>query len=77
MVGTDEISISFRDFVQKVDTAAIAGEIKRLKGFLIGVDKKLNNEKFIANANPEVIAKEEQKKADTISKIDSLEKQLD
>ncbi len=76
LVGTDEVSISFKDFVQKVDTAAIAGEVKRLKGFLIGIDKKLGNEKFIANAKPEVIAKEEQKKADTLSKIVSLEKQL-
>lgn len=76
LVSTDEVSISFKDFVQKVDKAAIAGELKRLKGFLFGIDKKLSNEKFIANAKPEVIAKEEQKKADTLSKIDSLEKQL-
>lgn len=76
LVSTDEIAISFKNFVQKVDTAAIEVEIKRLKGFLIGIDKKLSNEKFIANAKPEVIAKEEQKKADTLSKIESLEKQL-
>lgn len=76
LVGTDEASISFKDFVQKVDTEAISKEIKRLQGMLIGIDKKLGNEKFIANAKPEVIAKEEQKKADTLSKIESLENQL-
>ncbi len=76
LVGTDEITIGFKDFVKKVDTAAIQSEIKRLQGFLIGIDKKLGNEKFIANAKPEVIAKEEQKKSDTLSKISSLESQL-
>lgn len=76
LVGTDEIAISFKDYVQKVDTAAVENEIKRLKGFLVGIDKKLENEKFIANAKPDVIAREEQKKADTLSKIESLEKQL-
>jgi valyl-tRNA synthetase len=76
LIGTDEVCISFKDFVQKVDTKAIAGEVKRLKGFLVGIDKKLNNEKFVANAKPAVIAKEEQKKTDTLSKIESLENQL-
>jgi valyl-tRNA synthetase len=62
--------------VKKVDTTAIESEIKRLQGFLVGIAKKLGNEKFIANAKPDVIAKEEQKKADTLSKIASLEGQL-
>ncbi|MGK0369121.1 MAG: valyl-tRNA synthetase [Bacteroidia bacterium] len=52
------------------------GEIKRLKGFLIGIEKKLSNEKFVANAKPEVVANEEKKKADTLSKIASLESQV-
>ena len=43
-----------------------------MEGFLIGIDKKLGNASFISNAHPDVIAKEEQKKADTISKIASL-----
>jgi valyl-tRNA synthetase len=76
LVGTDEINIGFKDFVQKVDTDAILKEIQRLKGFLVGIDKKLGNEKFIANAKPEVIEREEQKKADTLSKIKSLEGQI-
>ncbi|MBT8326731.1 MAG: class I tRNA ligase family protein, partial [Bacteroidia bacterium] len=76
LVGTDEVSIGFKDFVQKIDTEAIQKEIGRLQGFLIGIDKKLGNEKFIANANPAVIEKEQQKKADTLSKIESLKGQL-
>lgn len=76
LIGTDEIEIGFKDFVQKVDKEAIKSEIKRLNGFLIGIDKKLGNDKFIANAKPEIIANEEKKKADTLSKIASLESQL-
>lgn len=76
LIGTDEVEIGFKDFVQKVNTEAILGEIKRLKGFLIGIEKKLSNEKFVANAKPEVVANEEKKKADTLSKIASLESQV-
>jgi valyl-tRNA synthetase len=76
LIGTDEITIGFKDFVKKVDNKAIESEIKRLQGFLVGIAKKLGNEKFIANAKPDVIAKEEQKKTDTLSKIASLEGQL-
>jgi len=76
LIGTDEVEIEFKDFVQKVDTEAILGEIKRLKGFLIGIEKKLGNANFVANAKKEVIANEEKKKADTLSKIDSLESQI-
>ena len=76
LLGTDEISIGFKDYVQKIDVAAIQNEIKRLEGFLIGIDKKLGNASFISNAHPDVIAKEEQKKADTMSKIASLTAQL-
>ena len=76
LIGTDEVTITFKDFVKKVDTKAIEGEIKRLKGFLIGIDKKLTNEKFMAKAKPVVIEREEKKKSDTLSKIQSLEDQL-
>lgn len=76
LVGTDEAIIGFKDFVKKIDTEATASEIKRLKGFLIGIDKKLGNDKFMANAKEDVIAREQQKKADSLSKIESLEKLL-
>ncbi|MDB9882981.1 valine--tRNA ligase [Bacteroidia bacterium] len=76
LVGTDEVNIGFKDFVQKIDVEAVKAKIKRLNSFLFGIEKKLGNEKFIANAKPEVIQREEQKKADTLSKIASLEGQL-
>jgi valyl-tRNA synthetase len=58
-------------------------ELKRMKeelsyyqGFVMSVDKKLNNEKFVANASAEVVEKERQKKADGESKIEQLLKSI-
>ncbi|MDP9960166.1 valine--tRNA ligase [Chryseobacterium lathyri] len=51
-------------------------ELKYLKGFLISVDKKLSNEKFVANAKPEVVEIERQKQKDAQDKIAILEEKL-
>jgi len=77
LLGTDEVYMRFDgvDLNQK-DTAAIEEEIKRLKGFLFGIEKKLGNEKFVQNAAPEVVEKERKKQADTVSKIEALEREL-
>ncbi|MGB0430893.1 MAG: class I tRNA ligase family protein, partial [Bacteroidia bacterium] len=52
-------------------------EIKRLEGFLKGIDKKLSNERFVNNAPEQVIANEKKKQSDTINKINSLKDKLD
>lgn len=54
----------------------ILKEISYNKGFLNSIEIKLNNEKFVANAKPELIALELKKKLDTETKIKSLEEQL-
>lgn len=46
-------------------------EIARLKGNIMGCEKKLSNEKFVNNASPEIVAYEREKLA---SMKDSLEK---
>lgn len=51
-------------------------ELKYLQGFLISVDKKLGNEKFVANAKPEVLANEQKKKDDCLAKINTLEESI-
>lgn len=78
MVGTTEYIIPTGN---KVD---IASEIKKLEeelayleGFLASVLKKLNNEKFVANAQPQVVENERKKKADAESKIASLRESID
>ena len=46
------------------------------QGFLISVDKKLGNEKFVQNAKPEVIEGEVKKKNDALEKIRIIEESL-
>jgi len=46
------------------------------KGFLVSVDKKLSNEKFVAGAKAEVVEAERKKKADAEAKIKALEESL-
>ncbi len=51
-------------------------ELDHLKGFLVSVEKKLGNEKFVQNAKPEVLALEQKKKADAETKIRVIEESL-
>ncbi len=51
-------------------------ELEYLKGFLIPVQKKLSNEKFVQNAKPEVIELERKKQADAEAKIKVIEESL-
>jgi valyl-tRNA synthetase len=46
------------------------------KGFLITVDKKLSNDKFVQNAKPEVIDLERKKKQDAETKIGIIQQSL-
>jgi len=51
-------------------------DLQYLKGFLVSVDKKLLNEKFVQNAKPEVVALEQRKRADAEAKIKAIEESL-
>lgn len=51
-------------------------ELKYTQGFLKSVQVKLSNEKFVANAKPEIIENERKKEADALSKITTLEQSL-
>lgn len=51
-------------------------ELNYLKGFLVSVDKKLSNERFVQNAKPEIIDNERKKQADAEAKIKTLEESL-
>lgn len=65
-----EKEINKEEEISKIDQ-----ELKHLTGFLIGVMKKLGNEKFMANAKPDVIEREQKKKEDAETKIKNLEQQ--
>ena len=51
-------------------------ELNYLKGFLASVNKKLENERFVQNAKPEVVDLERRKKEDAEIKIKALEESL-
>lgn len=73
MVGTAEFSIPLGAMVNKEEEIAKAEEeIKYLEGFLVSVMKKLSNERFVANAKPEIVDNERKKQADAESKIAQL-----
>lgn len=63
-----------------MDTSSQKQQLKKdldyLKGFLVSVDRKLSNEKFVHNAKPEVIETERKKKADAEAKIKLIEESL-
>lgn len=51
-------------------------ELDYNKGFLKSVQAKLANQRFVANAKPEVIANENKKQEDALLKIKAIEEQL-
>ncbi len=51
-------------------------DLDYLKGFLVSVEKKLSNERFVQNAKAEVIESERKKKADAEEKIRLIEESL-
>lgn len=51
-------------------------ELDYLKGFLLSVEKKLGNERFVQNAKPEVVDAEKKKQSDAEAKIKAIEESL-
>jgi valyl-tRNA synthetase len=70
----------FIETTQELDTASqkeqLEKELAYHKGFLISVEKKLGNERFVQNARPEVVEVERKKKADAEEKIRAIEESL-
>jgi valyl-tRNA synthetase len=56
--------------------AQLQKDLDYLKGFLVSVEKKLSNERFVSNAKPEVVDIERKKKADAEDKIRIIEESL-
>ncbi|PTT41136.1 valine--tRNA ligase [Chryseobacterium sp. HMWF028] len=77
LVGATEVSIPLSENLDLgEEKAKTEEEVKYLKGFLVSVEKKLSNEKFVANAKPEVVEVERQKQKDALDKIAILEEKL-
>lgn len=77
LVGATEVSIPLSESLDLgEEKEKTEEELKYLKGFLISVEKKLSNEKFVANAKPEVVEVERKKQKDAQDKIAILEEKL-
>jgi valyl-tRNA synthetase len=76
-VSTDQVFVKLNIEIDAVAEAEkINKEIEYLIGFMASVDVKLSNEKFVANAKPELVEKERQKKEDALAKIEVLKQSL-
>jgi valyl-tRNA synthetase len=77
VVKTSEYFVPFAANINvEEERVRLAKEIEYNKGFLKSVVSKLANERFVANAKPEIIANERSKQADAEAKIKALEEQL-
>lgn len=77
VVGKEKIYIESETEVDKESQKEkLLKDLDYLKGFLIAVDKKLGNDKFVKNAKPEVIELERKKKQDAEAKISLLQQSL-
>ncbi len=73
LVGTTEFAVPLGNLIDaEAEIAKMEAEVKRLQGFLVGVQKKLSNERFVANAPAQVVELEKKKQADAETKIAAL-----
>ena len=78
MVGTDSFAVPVGDLIDvAAEIEKQEKELKHLEGFLIGIKKKLSNEKFVANAPEAVIERERKKQSDSEEKIAALKASLE
>lgn len=77
LVNSTEYYIPFGD---NIDVAAelekLEADLNYTKGFLTSVQKKLQNEKFVAGAPEQVITMERKKESDALQKIQILEEKI-
>ena len=73
MVGTTEFAVPLGNLIDvEAEIAKMEAELKHLQGFLVGVQKKLSNERFVANAPAQVVELEKKKQADAETKIAAI-----
>ncbi len=70
------VPISLDNINVEEEIEKLTKELKRAEGFLIGIQKKLSNERFVNNAPEQVIALERKKESDTVAKIETIKASL-
>ena len=77
LVGTDKYFIILSEnFDVAGEIEKINKEIEHQRGFLRGVEGKLNNEKFVSGAPAQVLINERKKQSDALARISTLEESL-
>ena len=78
MVGTTEYAVPLGGLIDvEAELAMAEAELKHLEGFLVGVKKKLSNERFVSNAPAAVVELERKKQSDAESKIATLKETIE
>lgn len=77
LVGTTEYAVPMDNLLDaEEEIKKMEDEIVYLEGFVKLVMKKLGNEKFVANAKPQIVEAERKKHADALGKIESLKESI-
>ncbi|MDR1591606.1 MAG: valine--tRNA ligase [Prevotellaceae bacterium] len=78
MVGAAEYAVPLDTLLNADDECKkIEAELAYQQGFLLSVQRKLDNEKFVSHAKPEVVENERKKLSDAESKIQTLKGRLE
>ena len=77
MIGTREYAVPLGNLIDvEAELEKAEAQLKHLQGFLMGVRKKLSNERFVANAPEAIVALERKKESDSLEKIAALEQTI-
>lgn len=77
IVGTHAYAIALDAAIDKKATIEkLVADLRHQEGFLIGVRKKLSNERFVSGAPEAVVALERKKESDALSRIETLKQQI-
>ena len=77
LVGTAEYAVPLGNLIDlDAERKKLEAELQRIEGFLVSVQKKLANERFVQNAPAAVVEMERKKQADAEQKIASIRETL-
>ena len=77
LVGTTEYAVPLGNLIDlDAERKKLEGELQRLEGFLVSVEKKLSNERFVQNAPAAVVEMERKKQADAQQKMAAIRETL-
>lgn len=77
MVRTSEYALPLGNLINvEEELKKLNADLKYYEGFLLSVEKKLSNERFVQNAKPEIVANERKKQADAESKIATIKETI-